>query len=225
MRVLVVEDDSQTALQIEGGLSQVGHAVDVVSNGRDGLILGIQEEYDLIILDRMLPGLDGLSVARSLRSSQIACPILFLSALSGINDRVQGLEGGGDDYLIKPFAISELLARVNALARRLPMRQEDGVLRARDLELNTAMQSVMRNGVRIDLLPREFALLEVLIRNQGRVVTRTMLLEQVWGLRFEPKTSVIETHISRLRAKVDRAPFQPLIRTVRGSGYCLDCGD
>jgi two-component system OmpR family response regulator len=225
MRVLVVEDDSQTALQIEGGLSQVGHAVDVVSNGRDGLILGIQEEYDLIILDRMLPGLDGLSVARSLRSSQIACPILFLSALSGINDRVQGLEGGGDDYLIKPFAISELLARVNALARRLPMRQEDDVLRARDLELNTAMQSVMRNGVRIDLLPREFALLEVLIRNQGRVVTRTMLLEQVWGLRFEPKTSVIETHISRLRAKVDRAPFQPLIRTVRGSGYCLDCGD
>ncbi|MFD0986142.1 response regulator transcription factor [Methyloligella solikamskensis] len=225
MRMLVVEDDEVTASQIVGGLSQAGHSVDVIADGRDGLVLGIQEEYDLIILDRMLPGLDGLSVAKSLRSSQIACPILFLTALSSINDRVQGLDVGGDDYLVKPFAISELLARVNALARRPPMRAEDDVLRAGDLELNTATRSVTRQTSRIDLLPREFALLEVLLRNKGRVVTRTMLLESVWGLRFEPKTSVIETHISRLRAKVDRAPFSPLIRTVRGSGYCVDSGE
>lgn len=225
MRVLVVEDDAETASRIEGALAQAGHAVDTSPDGRDGLVLALQEEYDLIILDRMLPGLDGLSVAKSLRIGQIDCPILFLSALSSISDRVEGLDGGGDDYLIKPFATSELVARVNALARRPPMRPEDEVLRAGDLELNSATRNVTRNGSRIDLLPREFTLLELLMRNQGRVVTRTMLLEQVWGLRFEPKTSVIETHISRLRAKIDREPFHPLIRTVRGSGYCLDCGD
>ncbi|ODA66027.1 Transcriptional activator protein CzcR [Methyloligella halotolerans] len=225
MRILVVEDDEEAASLIIDGLSQARHSVDLIANGRDGLVLGIQEEYDLIILDRMLPGLDGLSVAKSLRSSQIVCPILFLTALSSINDRVQGLEVGGDDYLVKPFAISELLARVNALARRPPMRAEDDVLRAGDLELNTATRSVTRQTSRIDLLPREFALLEVLLQNKGRVVTRTMLLERVWGLRFEPKTSVIETHISRLRAKVDRDPFSPLIRTVRGSGYCVDSGE
>jgi two-component system, OmpR family, response regulator len=221
MRVLVVEDDPQTSSFVVRGLAQAGHAVDTAYDGKDGVLLGIQEHYDVVILDRMLPRLDGLSVAKVLRDSGSSASILFLTALGGVNDRVQGLDAGGDDYLVKPFAFSELLARVNALGRRAPMRLAAEILRAADLEMNTATHAVTRGDDHIELLPREFALLEVLLRNQGRVVTRTMLLERVWGLHFEPKTSVVETHISRLRAKIDRPYLRPLIQTVRGSGYSI----
>jgi two-component system OmpR family response regulator len=222
MRVLVVEDDQETSSFVVRGLAQAGHTVDAVDDGRDGVLLGIQEHYDVVILDRMLPSLDGLSVAKALRNSGSKASILFLTALGGVNDRVQGLDAGGDDYLVKPFAFCELLARVNALGRRAPIRSETEILRVADLEMNVATRIVTRGGDSIDLLPREFHLLEVLLRNKGRVVTRTMLLERVWGLRFEPKTSVVETHVSRLRARIDRPYMRPLIRTIRGSGYSID---
>jgi len=221
MRLLLVEDDEETASFIHRGLTQAGHTVDVVNDGRDGVALAIQEDYDMIVLDRMLPGLDGLSVARSLRSAGRKTSIMFLTALGGVNDRVQGLDVGGDDYLVKPFAMSELLARVNALARRPPMRDESGVLRAGDLEMDVEKRYVARAGERIDLHAREFVLLEVLLRNKGRVVTRNMLLERVWGFNFDPKSSIVETHISRLRAKIDRPFGDALIHTVRGSGYSI----
>jgi two-component system, OmpR family, response regulator len=222
MRVLVIEDDQETSSFIVRGLTQAGHTVDVIDDGRDGILLGIQEHYDVVILDRMLPSVDGLSVAKALRSSGSSASILFLTALGRVNDRVQGFDAGGDDYVVKPFAFSELLARVNALGRRAPIRSETEVLKAQDLEMNTATHTVTREGHRIELLPREFHLLEVLLRNKGRIVTRAMLLERVWGLHFEPKTSVVETHISRLRARIDRPYLRPLIRTVRGSGYSID---
>lgn len=222
MRVLVIEDDQETSSFVVRGLAQAGHTVDSVEDGRDGVLLGIQEQYDVVILDRMLPSLDGLSVAKALRSSGSNASILFLTALGGVNDRVQGLDAGGDDYLVKPFAFSELLARVNALGRRAPIRSETEVLRSGDLEMNIATHTVTRGGDRVELLPREFHLLEVLLRNKGRIVTRAMLLERVWGLHFEPKTSVVETHISRLRARIDKPYLKPLIRTVRGSGYSID---
>ncbi len=222
MRVLVIEDDQETSSFIVCGLTQAGHTVDVVDDGRDGIILGIQECYDVIILDRMLPNLDGLSIAKALRSSGNNASILFLTALGGVGDRVQGLDAGGDDYVAKPFAFSELLARVNALGRRAPIRSDTEILKAGDLVMNIETHTVTRGGNRIELLPREFHLLEVLLRNKGRIVTRTMLLEHVWGLHFEPRTSVVETHISRLRARIDRPYLRPLIRTVRGSGYSIE---
>jgi two-component system, OmpR family, response regulator len=221
MRILMIEDDPETASFVSTGLRQAGHAVDVVADGKDGVLLGIQEDYDLVILDRMVPGLDGLSVARTLRSSGRAVAILFLTALGGVNDRVQGLDVGGDDYVVKPFAFSELLARVNALGRRAPIKGEHEKLTAGDLEMDIAHRIVTRSRQPINLLPRECMLLEVLLRNKGRVVLRTMILERVWGFRFEPKTSVVETHISRLRAKVDKPFKTPLIHTVRGSGYSI----
>lgn len=221
MRVLVVEDDSETASFVVRGLTQAGHTVDAVNDGKDGVLLAIQEHYEVVILDRMLPSLDGLSVAKTLRSSGCNASILFLTALGCVNDRVQGLDAGGDDYLVKPFALSELLARVNALGRRAPIRSDTEILRAADLEMNVEARIVTRNGISIELLPREFHLLEVLLRSKGRVVTRGMLLERVWGLHFEPKTSVVETHISRLRARIDRPYLTPLIRTIRGSGYSI----
>ncbi|HML42650.1 MAG: response regulator transcription factor [Hyphomicrobium zavarzinii] len=221
MRILVIEDDPETCSFVGNGLRQAGHTVDSVGNGKDGVLLGIQEDYDLVILDRMLPGLDGLAVARTLRSSGRAVPILFLTALGGINDRVQGLEVGGDDYVVKPFAFSELLARVNALGRRSPMRNEHEKLVVGDLEMDVAHRIVTRGGRQLNLLPRECLLLEILLRSKGRVVLRTMLLERVWGFRFEPKTSVVETYISRLRAKVDKPFKTALIHTVRGCGYSI----
>ena len=221
MRILVIEDDPETCSFVGNGLRQAGHTVDSVGNGKDGVLLGIQEDYDLVILDRMLPGLDGLAVARTLRSSGRAVPILFLTALGGINDRVQGLEVGGDDYVVKPFAFSELLARVNALGRRSPMRNEHEKLVVGDLEMDIAHRIVTRGGRQLNLLPRECLLLEILLRSKGRVVLRTMLLERVWGFRFEPKTSVVETYISRLRAKVDKPFKTALIHTVRGCGYSI----
>jgi two-component system OmpR family response regulator len=224
MRLLVIEDDEDTATYIRRGLLQAGHTVDVVANGKDGVTLVLQEDFDMLILDRMLPGLDGLSVAKTLRGAGSKTPILFLTALGGVNDRVQGLDAGGDDYLVKPFAMSELLARINALARRPPMRDDDEILRAGPLEMDVAKRFVSRDGERIDLQAREFVLLEILLRNKGRVVTRNMLLERVWGFHFEPKSSIVETHISRLRTKIDRPFDKQLIQTVRGSGYLIQDG-
>ncbi len=222
MRVLVIEDDAVTASYIKNGLTEEGHCVDVVADGRDGLIQATADDYDVLIVDRMLPGLDGLSLVRTLRGAGTPTPVLYLTSLGGVDDRVKGLDAGGDDYVSKPFSFAELLARVNALGRRSPMKGEETVLRISDLEMDLIRRVVRRAGEVVDLQPREFRLLEVLMRNKGKVVTRTMLLERVWDFHFDPKTSVVETHISRLRAKIDR-PFQTeLIHTVRGAGYSVD---
>ena len=204
MKVLVVEDDAETAAYIVNGLSEHGHVVDYASNGREGLFLAGSGGYEVAIVDRMLPGLDGLSLVKTLRGGGIGTAVLFLTNLGGIDDRVEGLDAGGDDYLVKPFAFSELLARVNALGRRPAMNAVETVLRVADLEIDLLKRSVTRGGRAIDLQPREFKLLECLMRNAGRVVTRTMLLEKVWDFHFDPKTNIVETHMSRLRGKVDR---------------------
>ena len=222
MRVLLVEDDKETARYVKAGLGEAGHTVDVISDGKDGITLALTEDYDIVILDRMLPRLDGLSIAKTMRGAGSRVPILFLTALGSVNERVQGLDVGADDYLVKPFAFTELLARVNALARRPAMKDDADTLKVGDLELDTKNRTAFRAGKRIELQQREFALLEVLVRNKGRIVTRTMLLERVWDLHFDPKTSVVETHISRLRAKIDRPFSKPLIQTVRGTGYSIN---
>ncbi|MEQ8693962.1 MAG: response regulator transcription factor [Gammaproteobacteria bacterium] len=219
MKILVIEDDPETAAYVSNGLREHGHTVDHALNGRDGLFLAAGNPFDVMIFDRMLPGLDGLSIVKTIRGAGIKTPVLFLTTLGGIDDRVEGLEVGADDYLVKPFVFSELLARVNALARRPPMTAEKTTLQVGDLEMDLLKRSVTRSGQKIDLQPQEFKLLEYLMRHAGRVVTRTMLLENVWDFHFDPQTSVVETHISRLRAKVDRAFGAELIHTVRGSGY------
>lgn len=221
MKILVVEDDERTAAYIAKGLIEQGHAVDRVADGRSGLFQASEAAYDALIVDRMLPGLDGLALVQLLRGAGVATPVLFLTALGGIDDRVKGLEGGGDDYLVKPFAFSELHARLMALARRPPLAGHDTVLRLADLELDTERRTVTRGGMVIDLQPLEFRLLEQLLRRAGRVVTRAMLLEQVWGFDFDPRTSLVEAHVSRLRAKVDRPFGIALIHTLRGAGYML----
>lgn len=221
MKVLVIEDDKETGAYIKKGLVEHGHVVDLATNGRDGLLQAAGEAYDVIIVDRMLPGLDGLSVVKTLRATGLKTAVLFLTTMTGVGDRVEGLEAGGDDYLVKPFAFAELLARVNALARRPPMAQVETVLRVSDLEMDLISRKVRRAGQDIDLQPREFRLLEYLMRNVGRVVTRTMLLESVWDFHFDPKTNIVETHISRLRSKIDRGFDHELIETVRGSGYLI----
>ena len=221
MKVLVVEDDMETAAYIVNGLSEQGHVVDYAGTGREGLFLAGSGSYEVAIVDRMLPGLDGLSLVKTLREGGVRTAVLFLTNLGGIDDRVEGLEAGGDDYLVKPFAFSELLARVNALGRRPPLGVTETVLRVADLEIDLVKRSVQRGGRPVDLQPREFRLLECLMRNAGRVMTRTMLLEQVWDFHFDPKTNIVETHMSRLRAKVDRGHFSALIHTVRGAGYSL----
>lgn len=221
MRILLVEDDKRTSDYVVKGLSEAGHVADVLADGRDALVQGLHEEYDVIVLDRMLPGLDGLSVVKSLRSAGIATPVLFLTAVGGLDDRVDGLEAGGDDYLVKPFAFSELMARINALARRPPAQAERTLLKVADLELDLIRRICRRRGEPIELLPREFSLLEVLMRNEGKVLTRTMLLERVWDFHFDPQTSVVETHISRLRAKIDKPFGKALLHTVRHTGYTL----
>lgn len=223
MKILLIEDDKTTAEWVRRGLSEEGHVVDHVADGREGLMQAMDGGHDVLIVDRMLPGLDGLSLIRALRSARVETPALFLTALGGVDDRIEGLRAGGDDYLVKPFVFGELSARVAALARRRagqPMRET--VLRAGDLEMDLVARKVTRAGQRIDLLPREFALLEYLLRNQGRVVTRTMLLESVWNLHFDPQTNVVETQVSRLRAKVDKPFDRELIQTVRGAGYRID---
>ncbi|TAJ68826.1 MAG: response regulator transcription factor [Phenylobacterium sp.] len=221
MKILLVEDDVDAAGFVRRGLMEVGHTVDHAASGRDGLMLAAGESYDVIILDRMLPQLDGLAITRTVRASGVKTPILLLTALGGIDDRVEGLEAGGDDYLVKPFAFAELLARVHALSRRPPPQDVQTVLRVGDLEMDLLSRTVTRAGRRLELQPREFRLLEYLMRNAGRVVTRTMLLEHVWEFHFDPKTNIVETHVSRLRAKVDRGFGADLIQTVRGSGYIL----
>lgn len=221
MRIMVVEDDERTAEYVRNGLMEAGHVVDGIPDGRDALAQGSRVKFDVIVVDRMLPGLDGLSLVKALRATGVSTPVLFLTAVNGIDDRVEGLESGGDDYLVKPFAFSELLARINALSRRPPPQTERTILQIGDLELDLVRRNCKRGGSHIDLLPREFTLLEYLMRNEGRVVTRTMLLERVWDFHFDPQTSVVETHISRLRAKIDRPFEHQLLHTVRSTGYTM----
>lgn len=221
MKILIVEDDCENAAFLKERLEELGHAVGVASNGREGLFLAAEARHDVIVLDRMLPELDGVALVRMLRRAGVATPVLFLTNLSGIDDRVEGLEAGGDDYLVKPFAFSEFLARVIALARRPPLNDDRTVLAIADLEMDLIKRTVRRAGATIDLQPREFKLLEYLLRNEGRVVTRTMLLENVWDFHFDPKTNIVETHISRLRSKIDRGQAVELIHTLRGAGYSL----
>jgi two-component system OmpR family response regulator len=221
MKILLIEDDAETASYVANGLKEQGHLVDRVANGRDGLFMAAGEPFDVMVVDRMLPGLDGLAIVKTIRAAGVRTPVLFLTTLGGIDDRVDGLEAGGDDYLVKPFAFAELLARLNALARRPPISQIETVLKEADLEMDLIARTVTRRGVPIDLQPREFALLEFLLRNAGRMVTRTMLLEGVWDFHFDPRTNVVETHISRLRSKIDKGQDFELIHTVRGSGYML----
>lgn len=224
MRILLIEDDAETSAFVARGLKEDGHTVDTLADGRDGLVQATREPYELVIVDRMLPGLDGLSLVKTMRGAGSKVPVLMLTSMGGVDDRVEGLEAGADDYVVKPFAFSELQARVNALARRPPMRAEEAVLKAADLEMDLLSRVVRRAGQVIDLQPREFRLLEVLLRNRGRIVTRTMLLERVWDFHFDPKTSVVETHISRLRAKIDKPFAHELIQTVRGTGYMINEG-
>jgi two-component system OmpR family response regulator len=221
MKLLIVEDDIEAAAYLKRALSEAGHNVDTAHLGRDGLMLAASEPYDVIILDRMLPELDGLAILRTIRASGVQTPVLLLTALGGIDDRVEGLEAGGDDYLVKPFAFAELQARVNALARRPPPLEVQTELRIADLKIDLIKRSVSRGGQRIDLQPREFQVLEFLARHAGRVVTRTMLLESVWDFHFDPRTNIVETHMSRLRGKLDRGHGPELIHTVRGAGYIL----
>ena len=221
MKILVAEDDKASAEFLKRGLTQEGHSVDVVSDGRDALSFCLYSTCDLVILDRMLPGMDGLSVLKSLRAASRTTPVLFLTSMGDVEDRVEGLMAGGDDYLVKPFHFSELLARVTSLARRPPTGETKTKLVVHDLELDLLAHSATRAGRPIDLMAKEYALLEVLMRNAGRIVTKTMLLEQVWDFNFDPKTTVVETHVSRLRAKVDKPFDVPLIHTTRNSGYSL----
>jgi two-component system OmpR family response regulator len=221
LKVLLIEDDDETAEFIQRGLKEEGSLVDRAATGRDGMFLAGDGDYDVLIVDRLLPGMDGLNVVRLLRQAAVTTPVLFLSALSGLDDRIGGLDAGGDDYLVKPFAFAELLARLRALVRRPPMAANGNLLQAADLVLDRLARRVERAGKGIELQPREFRLLEYLMEHQGEVVTRTMLLEHVWEYHFEPKTSVVETHMSRLRAKVDKPFDAELIRTVRGAGYVL----
>ncbi len=219
MRVLVIEDDVETANYICTSLQALGHAYEHASDGKQGFLSALDSEFDVMVVDRMLPGLDGLSLVQSIRSAKIETPILFLSAMGGINDRVDGLEAGADDYLVKPFAFSELSARLTALARRPPIQAEVTRLHLADLEVDLIRHSVKRADVAIALQPREYRLLVYLMQNAERVVTRTMLLEAVWDFHFDPRTNVVETHISRLRSKIDKPFDRDLIHTVRGSGY------
>ena len=224
MRILVVEDDEQTAAYMVKGLTESGYVVDRADNGRDGLFLATGTDFDAIVVDRMLPGLDGLSLIQALRAARVATPVLILSALGQVDDRVQGLRAGGDDYLTKPFAFSELLARLEALLRRRSGPAVVTKLAVGDLEMDLLGRNVRRAGRAVDLQPREFRLLEYLMRHAGQVVTRTMLLEGVWDYHFDPQTNVIDVHVSRLRQKIDKGFEAPLLHTVRGAGYCLRAG-
>ncbi len=222
MRILIVEDDKDVANFVVRGLKEAGHVVEHADNGRDGLFLAASENFDAMILDRMLPGgIDGLRLLETLRAQKNTMPVLFLSAMAEVDDRVRGLKAGGDDYLTKPFAFAELLARVEALARRGKGDAPVTRLVVGDLELDLLSRQVRRAGQKIDLQPREFRLLEYLMRHAGQVVTRTMLLEGVWDYHFDPQTNVIDVHVSRLRQKVDKPYPSALIHTVRNAGYML----
>lgn len=221
MKLLLVEDDVQAAAYLAKGLEESGHTVDLAENGTDGLHLAMTGEYDALIVDRMLPGLDGLSLIAAYRAAGRATPVLILSARGEVDDRVMGLKAGGDDYLTKPYAYSELLARLEALTRRAQAHESNDTLVVGDLVLDRVRHKVTRQNQPIALQPREFRLLDYLMRHAGQVVTRTMLLEQVWSYHFDPQTNVIDVHISRLRSKIDRDFDKPLLHTVRGAGYML----
>jgi two-component system OmpR family response regulator len=225
LRILVIEDDQQSRDYIAAALMEDGHAAVQAADGEAGLRIASEETFDVLIIDRMLPRLDGLSVLSALRDTGVQTPALFLTALGSVQDRVTGLTSGGDDYLVKPFSYEELMARVNALGRRVAHTGAvRGVLRYRGLILDRLRRTVAREGVLIELKPLEFKLLEHFMLNADRVITRTMLLEQIWGFKFDPQTNIVETHISRLRAKIDLADQPPIISTVRGAGYCLRAG-
>jgi len=221
MRILLIEDDKETLAYLAKALREAGHVSDQATDGVTGAAMAAAGEYDVLVVDRMLPGRDGLSIIEELRATGSDVPILILSALGRVDDRVTGLRSGGDDYLAKPYAFSELLARVEVLGRRRRANDSETVYRVGDLELDRLAHSVTRGGTAIPLQPREFRLLEYLMRHAGKVVTRTMLLENVWDYHFDPQTNVIDVHISRLRAKVDKGFDKPLLHTIRGAGYMI----
>lgn len=221
MRIIVAEDDNDTAGFIQKGLRELGHNVVLTGDGMDALHLLSTEQLDVAVLDRMLPGLDGLSVVRRARAAGVETPVLLLTALGRIDDRVSGLEAGADDYLVKPFAFSELSARLNALGRRKPLQNEPTQLQYDGVVMDLLKRQVLRDGVTVNLQPREFRILEELMRGQGKVVTRTMLLERVWNYHFDPQTNIVDTHISRLRSKMNEGGKADLIETIRGVGYRL----
>ena len=220
-RILVIEDDLETADQLVDSLATSGYSVDLAVDGDNGLALASGGEYAVMTIDRMIPGIDGLSIIRRLREDGVVTPALIISALGEVDDRVRGLRAGGDDYLVKPFAFAEMLARVDALARRSTAVMKDTVLRVGDLKIDLVSRAVTRKGRIVDLLPREFQVLEYLVRNTGQVVPRAMLLQQVWNLNFNPTTNVIDVYIGRVRRKVDNHHGYPLIHTVRGVGFCI----
>jgi len=221
MKLLVIEDDREAAAYIAKGLGESGYVVDTAAEGRDGLFMATGGGYDALIVDRMLPGMDGLTVIATLRAADVKTPVLILSALGAVDDRVKGLRAGGDDYLVKPFAFAELLARVEALLRRGSSSGAATRLKIGELEMDLLARAVTRQGKAIELLPREFRLLEFLMRHAGQVVTRTMLLENVWDYHFDPQTNVIDVHVSRLRQKLDKGFDRVMLHTVRGAGYRL----
>jgi two-component system, OmpR family, response regulator len=218
-RALLIEDEDDTAAYLAGRLAETGWTVERAADGRTGLDLGAEGDFDVLVVDRMLPGVDGLALVSALRGRDVGTPVLFLTAMGSVADRVAGLDGGGDDYLVKPFAFAELNARMTALARRPARQREATSLVVGDLTLDRLTRVVRRGQMSVDLLPLEFRLLEFLMLNAGRMVTRGMLLEKVWGFHFDPRTNIVETHLSRLRAKIQRPGDIPLIVTVRGSGY------
>jgi len=225
MKILLVEDDKLTREYLASGLRGLGHTCDAAKDGLEGLSLAMRDIYDAIILDRMLPGMEGLAVLKALRANSVSTPVLLLTAIGGVDDRVEGLEAGADDYLVKPFAFSELSARLSAILRRQSKPREQTRLAVGDLEIDLVRRVVTRAGQKLDLLQKEYALLEYFVRSEGRVLSKNMLLEQVWDFHFDPKTSVVETHISRLRAKVDKPFATPLIHTIKNVGYCLRVSD
>ncbi|KIC11159.1 XRE family transcriptional regulator [Leisingera sp. ANG-M1] len=224
MHVLLLEDDGEIGGWVRDGLTRSGHVVDWFTSGREALIAATTSDYEVLILDRMTPDLDGLGVLKTLRATEVMTPVLFLTALGEVEDRVEGLEAGADDYLSKPFAFSELEARVAALGRRAlrPSAAEATVLSCGDIKLDLLKQNCTRRGEPVDLNTKEFRLLEAFMRSKGRVLTRNMLLERVWGLNFDPTTSVVETHVSRLRGKIEKPFGDTVIRTIRGAGYVFD---
>ena len=221
MKFLIIEDDKETAAHLQRGLLENGHDVETVTSGRNGLNIAKAHKFDALIVDRMVPELDGLSLVMALREAGNTTPVLMLTTMSGLDDRVEGLEAGADDYLVKPFAMAEVLARLNALSRRAPVPSVQTALRVADIDMDLLKREVHRAGMPIDLQPQEFKLLEYLMRSDGRVVTKAMLLEHVWGFNFDPQTTVVETHVSRLRAKLDRDHTKAFIVTLRGVGYRL----
>jgi two-component system OmpR family response regulator len=222
MKVLLVEDNERVATFMKKGLIEAGHTIDHADNGRDGMFLAASEPYDVIIMDRMLPGcVDGLGIIAALRKAGSKIPILILSALSDVDERIRGLQSGGDDYLVKPFAFGELLARLDALVRRSQDNSAETTLVLDDLSVDLLSRKVTRGGKPVSLQPREFKLLEYLMRHANQVVTRTMLLENVWDYRFDPQTNVVDVHVSKLRHKIDAGFARPLLRTIRNAGYML----